>query len=113
VGSGSTATARAWEATGSPNASAHPSTSSGTLPKATVMVTVTFADPAAVSSWLLLPMRLIAYNGGNRKLVITANTMELPEPVVMWLRESVQYRSWIGDVRPVSAAIPESEVFEL
>ena len=85
-----------------------------------MIVTVTIVDPAAVNSWLLLPMRLIAYNGGNRKLVITANTMELPEPVVMWLRESVQYGAWIGDVRPVlrqaqeeAAPMLESEVIEL
>jgi len=49
-------------------------------------------------------MRLIVYNGGNRKLVITSATMDLPQPIVVWLQESVQYRDLIDRILPASEA---------
>ncbi len=71
---------------------------------ATIVVTVLFNKVAPLPTSLLLPMRLIVYNGGNRKLVITSATMDLPQPIVVWLQESVQYRDLIDRILPASEA---------
>ncbi|MCE7980357.1 MAG: hypothetical protein DYG89_04135 [Caldilinea sp. CFX5] len=76
-----------------------------------VTVQVTFINLPALPMGLLLPMRLVDYNGGNRRLVITAESGALPEPIVAWLQASPQYRALIAQVGPVNAP-GESEVFE-
>jgi hypothetical protein len=67
-------------------------------------MTVVFGLVAPLSTSLLLPMRLIVYNQGNRKLLITSTTMDLPQPIVVWLQESVQYRDLIDRILPASEA---------
>ena len=67
-------------------------------------MTVFFGPVAPLPTSLLLPMRLIVYNAGNRKLVITSATMDLPQPLVVWLQESVQYRDLIDHILPTSEA---------
>lgn len=64
----------------------------------TVNVQVTFINLPMMPMGLLLPMRLVPYNGGNRRLVITAESSALPEPIVAWLQSSPQYRQMIGSV---------------
>lgn len=71
---------------------------------ATIVVTVLFNKVAPLPTSLLLPMRLITYNQGNRKLVITSNNMDLPQPIVVWLQESVQYRDLIDRILPAVVA---------
>lgn len=71
---------------------------------ATMVVTVLFNKVAPLPTSLLLPMRLSTYNGGNRKLVITSATMDLPQPIVVWLQESVQYRDLIDRILPAIIA---------
>lgn len=51
---------------------------------------------------ILLPMRLVAYNGGSRKLVIANPHAELPAPVVAWLQESTLYRSLLAEIGEVA-----------
>ena len=67
-------------------------------------MTVVFGLVTPLSTSLLLPMRLIVYNHGNRKLVITSATMDLPQPIVVWLQESVQYRGLIDRILPAIVA---------
>lgn len=76
-----------------------------------INVQVTFVNLPMLPMGLLLPMRLVDYNGGNRRLVITAESGALPEPIVAWLQASPQYRALIAQVGPVNAS-GESEVFE-
>jgi len=59
---------------------------------------VSFGPGLALPVEVLIPLRLVAYNGGSRKLVITSHTVELPQPIVAWLQGAVQYRSLIGVV---------------
>lgn len=58
------------------------------------MQVVTFSTASGLVSELLLPMRLIAYNGGSRRLVIGGETRTLPAPIVAWLQGSSQY-GWL------------------
>lgn len=41
---------------------------------------------------ILLPMRLIIHNAGSRQLIITAATLDLPAPIVLWLHQSTQHQ---------------------
>lgn len=41
---------------------------------------------------ILLPMRLVIYNAGSRKLLITTTSLDLPQPIVVWMQTSVRYR---------------------
>jgi hypothetical protein len=96
------------------------------IPEDTPMQVVTFNAAAGSVTEILLPMRLVAYNGGSRRLLILSGTLPLPEPVVSWLVGSSQYGWLITNVAPFSSAgsetvlLPaiatppaESEVYEL
>lgn len=69
----------------------------------TVTVRVTFVNLPMLPMGLLLPMRLVQYNGGNRRLVITAESGELPQPIVEWLAASPQYREMIGAIGEIDS----------
>ncbi len=53
---------------------------------------MTFGPGLALPVDVLIPLRLVIYNHGSRKLVITSHTVELPQPIVVWLQGAVQYR---------------------
>jgi hypothetical protein len=60
---------------------------------------------------LLLPMRLIIYNAGSRKLVITHDAIDLPQPIVLWLQESAQHQRLIDRIVDQSATPTAGESF--
>lgn len=82
--------------TSRPGAGAH---GARPAPAITVInVQVVFVNLPTLPTSLLLPMRLVAYNGGNRKLTITAESSVLPQPIAEWLQASPQYRQMIGAI---------------
>jgi hypothetical protein len=59
-----------------------------------VLVTATLAG-ADLPREVMIPMRLIGYNGGGRRLVLRAGEQVLPASVVEWLQGAVEYRGLV------------------
>jgi hypothetical protein len=68
-----------------------------------INVQVVFVNLATLPTSLLLPMRLVQYNGGNRKLTISAESGVLPQAIAEWLQSSPQYREMIGAIGAIGA----------
>jgi len=52
------------------------------------MVNVTYAPTLAFPVEVLLPLRLIIYNGNVRRKVLTGQETTLPQPLAEWLAKS-------------------------
>ena len=74
------------------------------------MQTVQLTPGLTLPYELLLPMSLIKYNSNSRKLVIQSNTLDLPQPIVVWLQLSAQHRGLLSAIIVPAAvdAVPES-----
>lgn len=62
------------------------------------MQTVQLTPGLTLPYQLLLPMSLIKYNSNSRQLVIRSNTLDLPQPIVVWLQISAQHRGLLSAI---------------
>lgn len=82
------------------------------MPVNTPMLAVYFRHERPFPIEVMIPMRLIVYNAGSRKLLITTDSLDLPMPVVVWLQESPVYRQLIASVGNIVRGAVESERVE-
>ena len=52
---------------------------------------------------VLIPMRLIVYNGGGRKLILRGGEQELAAPIAAWLQTAVEHNRLVATVEAVAA----------
>ena len=53
---------------------------------------------------VLIPMRLIVYNGGGRKVILRGGEQALAAPIAAWLQTSVEHGRLVATVEPVNEA---------
>ena len=66
------------------------------------MALVRYAQVIAFPVEVLIPMRLIVYNGGGRKLILRGGEQELAAPIAAWLQTAVEHGRLVATVEPVA-----------
>lgn len=69
------------------------------------MALVRYQAAIAFPVEVLIPMRLLIYNGGGRKLILRGGEQTLPAPIASWLQTSVEHGRLIATVAPVAEPV--------